>query len=87
MIGPRTCGLEHDPEKWVPVFRKDHAQIKEIEQDDDSKKRHPALVLSKRRIAAAGIDWHQSRNGRNAFDQGLRQTRPPHDPFAERSRG
>jgi hypothetical protein len=22
------CGLEHDPEKWVPVFRKDHAQTK-----------------------------------------------------------
>jgi hypothetical protein len=19
------CRLEHDPEKWVPVFRKDHA--------------------------------------------------------------
>src|SRR6266545_4270585 len=36
--------LEHGPEKWVPVFRKDHAQIKEIERDDDSKKRHPALV-------------------------------------------
>jgi hypothetical protein len=37
----------HDPEKWVPVlpvFRKDHAQIKEIERDDDSKKSHHALV-------------------------------------------
>jgi hypothetical protein len=22
-------GLEHDPEKWVPVFRKDHAQTKD----------------------------------------------------------
>jgi hypothetical protein len=21
-------GLEHDPEKWVPVFRKDRAQTK-----------------------------------------------------------
>jgi hypothetical protein len=21
-------GLEHDPEKWDPVFRKDHAQTK-----------------------------------------------------------
>jgi hypothetical protein len=40
-----TTFLEHDPEKWVPVFRKDHAQIKEIERDDDSKKRHPALGL------------------------------------------
>src|SRR6476659_3838402 len=36
---------EHDPEKWVPVFRKDHAQIKQIERDDDSKKRHHALAL------------------------------------------
>ena len=44
--------LEHDPEKhalgprpdgWVPVFRKDHAQKKKIERDDDSKKSHPAL--------------------------------------------
>jgi hypothetical protein len=34
----------HDPEKWVPVFRKDHAQIIEIERDDDSKKSHHALV-------------------------------------------
>ena len=36
--------LEHDPEKWVPVFRKDHAQIKEIERDDNSKKSHHALM-------------------------------------------
>jgi hypothetical protein len=34
--------LKHDPEKSVPVFRKDHAQIKEIERDDDSKKRRHA---------------------------------------------
>jgi hypothetical protein len=36
----------HDPEKWAPVFprdirgtrlRGDHAHIKEIERDDDSK--------------------------------------------------
>jgi hypothetical protein len=39
--------LEHDPEKWVPVFRKDHAQIKEIERDDDSKKSHHALAVSR----------------------------------------
>jgi argininosuccinate synthase len=24
----RLRTLEHDPEKWVPVFRKDHAQTK-----------------------------------------------------------
>jgi hypothetical protein len=27
-LGPRGPILEHDPEKWVPVFRKDHAQTK-----------------------------------------------------------
>jgi probable rRNA maturation factor len=34
---------EHDPEKWVPVFGKDHAQINKIERDDESKKSHLAL--------------------------------------------
>jgi hypothetical protein len=24
----RDFHVEHDPEKWVPVFRKDHAQTK-----------------------------------------------------------
>jgi hypothetical protein len=43
-VGAAAAALEHDPEKWVPVFRKDHAQIKEIERDDDSKKSHHALV-------------------------------------------
>ena len=37
--------LEHDPEKWIPVFRKDHAHVKEIERDDDSKKSHRALSV------------------------------------------
>jgi hypothetical protein len=41
---PAQPAPERDPEKWVPVFRKDHAQIKEIERDDDSKKRHHALI-------------------------------------------
>jgi hypothetical protein len=40
--------LEHDPEKWVPVFprdkrgtrlRGDHAQNTKLERDDDSKKK------------------------------------------------
>jgi hypothetical protein len=26
--GDAESGLEHDPEKWEPVFRKDHAQTK-----------------------------------------------------------
>jgi hypothetical protein len=38
---------EHDPEKWVPVFRKDHAQNKKIERDDDSKKILPLWCLFK----------------------------------------
>jgi hypothetical protein len=44
--------LEHDPEKWTPVFRKDHAQNKNIERDDDSKKSHPALGIVKKHAAA-----------------------------------
>jgi hypothetical protein len=29
-LSARFASLEHDPEKWTPVFRKDHAQTKEI---------------------------------------------------------
>jgi len=29
---------EHDPEKWEPVFRKDHAQTKRINDGSDSAK-------------------------------------------------
>ena len=44
--------LEHDPEKWVPVFPLDKREAfarrscsnKKIERDDDSKKSHPALA-------------------------------------------
>jgi hypothetical protein len=35
--------LEHDPEKWQPVFGKRSCSNKELERDDDSKKNHPAL--------------------------------------------
>src|SRR5207344_2243723 len=35
--------LEHDPEKWIPVFGKDHAPTKKQSGDDDSKKNHCAL--------------------------------------------
>jgi hypothetical protein len=31
--------LEHDPEKWEPVFGKDHAQIKNLKRDCDSTKK------------------------------------------------
>jgi len=30
----KAClGLEHDPEKWMPVFRKDHAPTKKLDHD------------------------------------------------------
>ncbi|MFL5057115.1 MAG: hypothetical protein ACJ8DE_17980 [Microvirga sp.] len=35
---------KHDPEKWLPVFGKDHAQNKEVERDDDSTRSHRALA-------------------------------------------
>jgi putative MATE family efflux protein len=36
--------VEHDPEKWVPVFGKRSCSKKKLERDDDSKKSHPALA-------------------------------------------
>src|SRR5207302_7305269 len=46
-IGESALGglrLKHDPEKWVPVFRKRSCSDKSIERDDDSKKSHHALM-------------------------------------------
>src|SRR5271156_2849445 len=48
--------LEHDPEKWAPVFRKRSCSNKKIERDDDSKKSHPALS----RHCEASIERPQS---------------------------
>jgi hypothetical protein len=42
--------LEHDPEKWNPVFRKDHAQTK-LERDADRTATHPALGQRRRPLA------------------------------------
>jgi hypothetical protein len=28
--------LEHDPEKWIPVFGKDHAKTTGLKRNDDS---------------------------------------------------
>jgi hypothetical protein len=42
--GMGAAELARDPEKWEPVFGKDHAQDNNLERDDDSKKNHPALV-------------------------------------------
>ena len=36
--------LEHDPEKWIPVFGKRSCSKKKLERDDDSKKSHHALA-------------------------------------------
>jgi|SRR5882724_3317927 len=44
--------LEHDPEKWLPVFRERSCSNNKIERDDDSKKSHHALTSAMRRIAA-----------------------------------
>src|SRR5262245_55794453 len=46
-------GPARDPEKWEPVFGKDHAQDKNLERDDDSKKNHTALILRARRERTA----------------------------------
>jgi hypothetical protein len=37
--------LEHDPEKWIPVFGKDHAPLDKLERDDDPKESHSALAV------------------------------------------
>jgi hypothetical protein len=41
--------LGHDPEKWEPVFRKDHAEAKSQSGDDDSKKSYPAPAAGAQR--------------------------------------
>jgi hypothetical protein len=32
-IERRDPTLEHDPEKWIPVFRKDHAPTRNLDHD------------------------------------------------------
>jgi H+-transporting ATPase len=43
----RRAALGHDPEKWVPVFGKDHAPTI-ARAGDNSKKSHPALAIASR---------------------------------------
>jgi hypothetical protein len=38
-----SADLKHDPEKCEAVFRKDHAQKKNLKRDDDSSRSHRAL--------------------------------------------
>jgi hypothetical protein len=33
LAGAARSELEHDPEKWMPVFRKDHAPTKKLDND------------------------------------------------------
>jgi hypothetical protein len=40
--------IEHDPEKWIPVFRKRSCSNKKTELDNDSKKSHRALEVVSR---------------------------------------
>jgi mono/diheme cytochrome c family protein len=41
--------VARDPEKWKPVFGKDHAQDKKLERDDELKKHHHAPTPRARR--------------------------------------
>src|SRR5712675_69757 len=49
-IRGKVIPLQHDPEKWVPVFPRDKRKAfarrscsnKKMERDDDSRKSHPA---------------------------------------------
>src|SRR5262249_44319256 len=43
--------IEHDPEKWIPVFGKGSCSTNEIERDDDSKNRHLAAATDRRKCA------------------------------------
>jgi hypothetical protein len=61
--------LEHDAEKacpaldagWVPVFGKTSCSKRSLERDDDSKKRHPALISL--RMTAVFDDRRQAKTG------------------------
>ena len=44
MLASQAEALEHDPEKWEPVFGKRSCSNKEVERDDDSTKNHSALA-------------------------------------------
>src|SRR5262245_33131039 len=43
-VADQHCRLQHDPEKWDPVFGKRSCPSKWLDRDDDSKKRHPELA-------------------------------------------
>src|SRR5256885_6736356 len=53
------CALEHDPEKWIPVFGKRSCSANKLERDDDSKKSHPALAVVRMEVDGAPPDEQQ----------------------------
>src|SRR5262245_17768606 len=57
----RAGTLEHDPEKWIPVFGKRSCSNNKVERDGDSKKSHLAL-------AAAQFKFPPHEPGRNLND-------------------
>src|SRR5258708_6156599 len=58
---------EHDPDKWEPVFGKDHAPNKKLEPDSDSAKNERALAPSCSRCD--GLSHAQARH--NLFGEKL----------------
>src|SRR6267378_4973229 len=65
--GDDTTILEHDPEKWAPVFPRDKREAfarrscsnKKIERDDDSKKNHPALAARGEQNTSLRRTWNK----------------------------
>ena len=63
--------LEHDPEKWIPVFRKRSCSTKDLERDRDSTQSHRALAhdfADVRALAFPGVtlmDMRRSGVGRS----------------------
>src|ERR1700731_4100536 len=50
---PRDRDLEHDPEKWAPVFRKDHAQTKRLNNNIQGRDSMKRFYLSAAVLAAS----------------------------------
>src|SRR5262245_2892566 len=50
-----SAKLKHDPEKWVPVFRKRSCSKHNLERDGDSKKSRLALALLWQILSSTGF--------------------------------
>jgi hypothetical protein len=53
----RMSVLGHDPENWIPAFRKRSCSNNKLGRDDDAKKSHPALRIGSAPalVVAAGL--------------------------------